>query len=143
MTTALVTLIGVLTLDHLTKAWVRRRAGQIVVVPGVVRLQRVSNRRLPIASDPRLGLLIWVLALIGAWVLLTLGALPGAFARGGVGALLGGSAGNLFERLRRGAVTDFVDLRVWPVFNVADAAIVVGCVALIAGQWTYGNALWP
>ena len=32
----------------------------------------------------------------------------------------------------RGAVVDFVDVRVWPVFNVADAALTVGCLALVA-----------
>jgi signal peptidase II len=45
--------------------------------------------------------------------------------------------GNLADRLFRspglfrGAVVDFVDLRWWPVFNVADAAISVGCVVLV------------
>jgi signal peptidase II len=39
---------------------------------------------------------------------------------------LGGAAGNLLDRLRLGHVTDFIDFRVWPVFNVADSAITVG-----------------
>jgi signal peptidase II len=42
----------------------------------------------------------------------------------------GGSMGNLLDRLTRGAVVDFVDLQVWPVFNVADVAITVGFVVL-------------
>jgi len=45
--------------------------------------------------------------------------------------VLGGSLGNLVDRLRSGGVTDFIDFRVWPVFNTADAAITVG-VALLA-----------
>lgn len=44
--------------------------------------------------------------------------------------LLGGSAGNLIDRVRFGHVTDFIDLRFWPVFNVADSAITVGIVVL-------------
>jgi signal peptidase II len=44
--------------------------------------------------------------------------------------LWAGSAGNVIDRLRTGAVIDFVDLRVWPVFNVADIAITVGFVVL-------------
>jgi signal peptidase II len=44
--------------------------------------------------------------------------------------ILGGSLGNLFDRLRTGAVIDFVDVHVWPVFNVADAAITLGAVWL-------------
>jgi signal peptidase II len=42
----------------------------------------------------------------------------------------GGSMGNVLDRLCRGAVVDFVDLQVWPVFNVADVAITVGFVVL-------------
>jgi len=40
--------------------------------------------------------------------------------------IVGGSLGNMLDRLRTGAVTDFVDVRVWPVFNVADIAVTVG-----------------
>jgi signal peptidase II len=43
-----------------------------------------------------------------------------------LGAVLGGATGNLIDRLRHGAVVDFIDVGFWPVFNVADAAIVVG-----------------
>lgn len=39
---------------------------------------------------------------------------------------LGGAAGNLIDRVRLGYVIDFFDFRVWPVFNVADIAIVFG-----------------
>jgi len=45
-------------------------------------------------------------------------------------AIWGGSTGNLLDRLRAGGVTDFIDLRVWPVFNVADIAITLGFIAL-------------
>jgi signal peptidase II len=38
----------------------------------------------------------------------------------------GGSLANLLDRLRLGAVVDFIDVHVWPVFNVADAAITAG-----------------
>jgi signal peptidase II len=52
-----------------------------------------------------------------------------------MGLLLGGACGNLADRLVRhnhGAVIDFIDLRWWPVFNVADACITVGAVLLVA-----------
>jgi signal peptidase II len=51
-----------------------------------------------------------------------------------MGLLLGGALGNLTDRLFRhhhGAVIDFVDLRWWPVFNVADACITIGALLLI------------
>lgn len=47
------------------------------------------------------------------------------------GAMFGGAAGNLIDGVRRGAITDFIDLQVWPVFNLADTAIVTG--AVLAG----------
>jgi signal peptidase II len=54
-----------------------------------------------------------------------------------LGLVLGGALGNLADRIfrapafGRGSVIDFVDLRWWPVFNLADAAITCGCVLLV------------
>jgi signal peptidase II len=47
------------------------------------------------------------------------------------GLLLGGAIGNLIDRLRDGAVTDFIKLPSWPAFNVADIAITFGVLALL------------
>jgi signal peptidase II len=47
------------------------------------------------------------------------------------GLLLGGAAGNLIDRLRQGFVTDFIDLPLWPAFNLADACITVGVLTLL------------
>jgi signal peptidase II len=48
-----------------------------------------------------------------------------------LGFLIGGSASNLLDRLRLGHVTDFLDVRYWPAFNLADSFIVVGVVILL------------
>jgi signal peptidase II len=45
--------------------------------------------------------------------------------------LLGGALGNLADRVRDGAVTDFIDLPLWPTFNLADVAITVGVLLLL------------
>ena len=47
--------------------------------------------------------------------------------------ILGGAMGNLFDRIAYGYVVDFIDFRVWPVFNIADSAITIGAV-IIAWQ---------
>lgn len=47
--------------------------------------------------------------------------------------ILGGAMGNLFDRIVYGYVVDFIDFRIWPVFNVADSAITIGAV-MIAWQ---------
>ncbi|MEK6942530.1 MAG: signal peptidase II [Nanoarchaeota archaeon] len=52
-----------------------------------------------------------------------------------VGLLLGGAVGNLIDRLFLGHVTDFLDFRIWPVFNVADSAISVSVVLLVILLW--------
>ncbi len=44
--------------------------------------------------------------------------------------ILGGAIGNLIDRIHLGYVIDFIDFRVWPVFNIADSAITVGAVIL-------------
>jgi signal peptidase II len=53
--------------------------------------------------------------------------LPAAF-----GLVIGGSLSNLLDRVRLGYVTDFLDLRYWPAFNLADSFIVIGVVILLA-----------
>ena len=45
--------------------------------------------------------------------------------------ILGGAIGNLMDRIFLGYVVDFIDLRVWPVFNVADSAITVGAAIIL------------
>ena len=48
---------------------------------------------------------------------------------------LGGAIGNLIDRLTIGHVTDFISVGTFPVFNIADASISVGCVVLLLGVW--------
>jgi signal peptidase II len=48
---------------------------------------------------------------------------------------LGGAVGNLIDRIRIGHVTDFISVGSFPVFNVADSSISVGCAVLLLGIW--------
>ena len=48
-----------------------------------------------------------------------------------LGLVMGGSVSNLVDRVRLGHVTDFLDLRWWPAFNLADTAIVIGVLGLL------------
>jgi signal peptidase II len=76
---------------------------------------------------------------IGATVVLLLGFLVFLAFRGGSGwlvwlpaaLLIGGALGNLADRVRDGAVTDFISLPLWPTFNLADLAIVFGVLLLL------------
>lgn len=70
-----------------------------------------------------IGLLIW------------LRSLGSRFAAVGIGLIVGGAIGNVIDRLRFGAVVDFLDFHVagwhWPAFNVADSAITVGVIMIV------------
>jgi signal peptidase II len=48
----------------------------------------------------------------------------------GFSLILGGAIGNLYDRIFYGYVIDFIDIRVWPVFNIADSAITIGAIII-------------
>ena len=77
-----------------------------------------------------LGISCAVLALLS----LTRGPLAESIAAAiGIGMAVGGITGNLIDRLQRGAIVDFIAVGPWPIFNLADAAIVCGfCLVLLA-----------
>jgi signal peptidase II len=57
----------------------------------------------------------------------------GAWGRWGLSLVLGGALGNILDRHLYGYVVDFIDLRVWPVFNFADSAITIGALTTEIG----------
>lgn len=122
--------------DQLTKAIVTSRLGlnDEVHVVGSFSIHHVTNSGIAFglfASATSIVILLTSLAV--AWMLYF-------FARSGsrhpvlpvaLGLVMGGSVSNLVDRVRLGHVTDFLDLRYWPAFNLADTFIVVGVVALL------------
>ncbi len=56
-----------------------------------------------------------------------------------VGFLLGGALGNAIDRVRFGGVVDFLDFRVWPIFNVADIAICLGVTLIVFYFWRHDS----
>lgn len=125
----------VIALDQFTKAMVMARmavAESIPIIPGVLHLTHVRNWGAAFGMFPHRTPFF-----IAGNALVLLTALVYGFGPGGkrralaVGLLAGGAGGNLTDRLRLGFVTDFLDVRVWPVFNVADSAIVIAAGLLI------------
>lgn len=82
-------------------------------------------------------ILVGVAVLVSAGLLYWLWRETHGLAAMALGLVLGGAIGNVVDRLRHGAVVDFLDFHLaghhWPSFNVADSAIVVGAVLLAAG----------
>src|SRR5947207_6331650 len=137
---------GVVALDQLTKAVVLSHLEpgmHVAVVSGFVNLTLVMNPGLAFGLLGGVPIawrwVVAVLSLIALGVLarIALRVLPeGSWLdHVAIGLIFGGAVGNLIDRLRFGAVVDFVDLHVhgyhWPAFNVADSSITVG-VALLA-----------
>lgn len=79
-----------------------------------------------------------LIALIGISVLALRAAADGRGRRVAYGLIAGGALGNLIDRVRDGAVTDFVRWRIhdhrWPVFNVADAVLLAGVALILLGD---------
>jgi len=102
-----------LLLDQWSKRMVQLHAPDRCISWGpVLRIQCVTNlkdayRR---GVSRALLVLVWFAALFG------------------LGLAFGGAAGNLLDILRRRYIVDFIDLKWWPVFNLADVAIVAGLV---------------
>tara|TARA_Y100000034_G_scaffold126612_1_gene178073 strand:+ start:253 stop:666 length:414 start_codon:yes stop_codon:yes gene_type:complete len=61
--------------------------------------------------------------------------IPNSYVNIAIALILGGTLGNLYDRLAYGYVIDFLDFKVWPVFNIADTALVIGTILLIIYFW--------
>lgn len=125
----------VLAVDQVTKALVRgsiERGEARPLIPGV-DLVNVRNPGIAFGLFSGGGVLLILLAVAAMVVLVSVFAAhadtPLAWLPTGL--LLGGALGNLVDRVRDGAVTDFIDLPRWPSFNLADSAITIGVLALI------------
>lgn len=107
--------------------------GEEVAVLGPLKLTLAHNAGVAfgLAGGAGAGLVV-----VTAAALLLIGCLfsrkperPGVWVA--VGLLAGGALGNLLDRIRADAVTDFIDVGAWPPFNLADVAITCGVVLLV------------
>jgi signal peptidase II len=137
---------GVYVLDRLTKLWAERAlSSPIDIVPGAITLRLTTNSGGAFSigrSAP--WFFATVTILVSAAIVVTAFRHRDVLAGVAFGLVLGGALGNLTDRAIRGPgfrgrVVDFVDLHVWPVFNAADAAIVVGAVLLAMTSFHGGN----
>jgi len=134
----------VLVVDQLTKWWASEvLADQTIDIFWTLRLRLVFNTGAAFSRGEGLGPILAVLVLLVIVFLVCQGAATvDPVARVAVGAIVGGAIGNLSDRAFRddagflgGAVVDFVDLQWWPVFNLADATIVMAGGLVVWRGW--------
>jgi signal peptidase II len=130
--------------DRLTKVLAERSlAGRppLELIPGVLSLTYTTNSggAFGLARSAPL-LFAGATVVVAAAIVVASGRLTRLPVAIALGLILGGALGNLTDRAIHGSglsggVTDFIDLHVWPVFNLADSAIVVGAIVLAASGW--------
>jgi signal peptidase II len=133
---------AVLVLDQVSKAIVRSSlaVGEHVQLVLGFRLANTPNSGLAFGigqgEDFVLIVTVVALALVLIWFATDPGR-PGMWLA--VGLLTGGALGNLVDRIRLDAVTDFIDPPLWPTFNLADIAITLGALGLVLISLTPGH----
>ncbi len=129
----------VLTADRSTKVLAERHLqdGAVELIPGVLDLRYTTN---PGGAFGLFGGIPWLFAAISLAVIVAIviasRKLPATSSAVGLGLVLGGAVGNMVDRAIRGPafsgeVVDFIDLQVWPIFNLADSAIMIGAATLL------------
>ena len=132
---ALIAVGAVVVIDQMTKAWVRASVDpheKINVFFGI-DITRVKNTGVAFGALSGSGGLVFV-AVVVAMVGLLVYFAAHITHRGlwlPVGMVFGGALGNLADRVRIDGVTDFIDPVLWPAFNIADIAIVLGILGVL------------
>ena len=128
-------LVLVVVLDQVTKALVRGGidVGDEDSVLPAISLVHVRNTGVAFGAFAGGGIIVVLLvaAALGALLYYFFTHLDKRLVWLPTGMLLGGSIGNIIDRVRDGAVTDFVKLPAWPAFNVADVSITFGVLVLL------------
>ena len=134
-------LLATLLLDQITK-WLalgHLENGKVVELFWTLQMRLVRNAGVSFGQGSELGQLVSVVVFVVIVVLVKV-AVNSKDRRTAVlyGLIIGGALGNLTDRIFRksdgflkGEVVDFIDFQWWPVFNIADSAVVIGCLLLV------------
>ena len=133
------TALLVVAADQLSKTWIRSYPqGHLIHKVGFLQITHIRNTGAVFGVFQGQSLALTIVALVGIAAILLLvfyayrhfpplTSIPNRIA---LGLILGGTVGNLIDRLSLGYVTDFIDVGFWPAFNVADPSIIVGVIII-------------
>ncbi|KJS81437.1 MAG: hypothetical protein JM58_16715 [Peptococcaceae bacterium BICA1-8] len=129
-----ITIVIVLIIDQGTKILVKTTMSlyeSIALIPNIFHLTYIENpgAAFGLLANQRVFFIV-ITTIILLAVIYFYNQLKGQhlLLRIALGMVVGGALGNLVDRVRMGTVTDFFDFRIWPVFNIADSAIVLGMI---------------
>ena len=130
--------LAVVLADQASKSYIRANLdlGQSLFDIGFFRIVNVGNSGAAFGLFQGQSTLLTAIAVIGILAVVlcvflaqhSLHFLDNMLVKSALGLVLGGTLGNLIDRLRFGYITDFLDFKVWPSFNVADSAITIGVI---------------
>jgi len=126
--------VTVVAADQASKAFVLSRSWPADANAGFLSVRKVLMRRGPLMFyvTPGTHVGLWIASIAIAAVLVRAGMIAeNARNAAAIGAALGGAAGNIADRLRHGAIVDFIAIGRCPPFNLADVAIVAGVGTLV------------
>ena len=144
----LVVAVLILVLDQISKRLVMinfspgESWNPVAALERWVSLTYVTNTGAAFGLFPEYGGIFMVIAVVVVVVIIFYYRyVPGDLwlVQASLGLQLGGALGNLVDRLRHGHVIDFIDFKVWPVFNVADSSVFIGVVILSYYLLRYGE----
>lgn len=132
------TALLIVAADQQSKMWIRGflPAGQSLPVVGLLKWTHVHNTGGAFGLFQGQSFPLTIVACAGVVVILVyalivyrrLPFLNNMLCKFALGLVLGGTIGNLIDRLRFGYVIDFIDVGFWPTFNIADSSVVVGVI---------------
>ena len=142
-----VTAACVFAVDRLTKVWAEHALADhpVDLIRGVLTLRLTTNSGGAFSLGQSAP---WFFAaatlVVSALIALTAFHRRSVLSSVALGLILGGALGNLADRVLRGPglsghVVDFIDFHVWPVFNAADSAVVIGAILLAASTFLDGR----
>ena len=134
------TALLIVVADQLSKLWIRSNLdiGESLFEVGFFRVTHVHNTGAAFGLFQGQSFLLTIVASVGVAALLLYAFffhrkcpfVDNRLGKLALGLVLGGTVGNLIDRVYLGHVTDFIDFDFWPAFNIADPAIVVGVIIL-------------
>ena len=141
--TALIAASSIVVLDQTTKLIIKNNLGlsqSKPLIKNILHFTYVTNSGSAFGwfKDFNFLLIIFSFCVISAifyfyvWVKIKNNQMPQQIA---AGLLLGGTIGNLIDRVFYGYVIDFIDFRIWPVFNIADIAVTTSVIILLFYIW--------